>query len=47
LLQNYPRGTFAVLDSAGHALFIEQPGLLEKLTAEWLDRLDAASSATT
>lgn len=47
LLQNYPRATFAVLDGAGHALFIEQPGLLGKLTDEWLDRLDAASSATT
>lgn len=47
LLQNYPRGTFAVLDGAGHALFIEQAGLLEKLAGEWLDRLDAASSAAT
>lgn len=47
LLQNYPRATFAVLDGAGHALFIEQAGLLEKLTEDWLDRLDAASSATT
>lgn len=47
LLQNYPRASFAVLDGAGHALFIEQAGLLEKLTDEWLERVDAASSATT
>ena len=44
LLQNYPRATFAVLDGAGHALFIEQPGLLGKLTDEWLDRVGASST---
>jgi pimeloyl-ACP methyl ester carboxylesterase len=44
LLQNYPRGTFAVLDGAGHALAIEQARLFEKMATEWLDRLKAASS---
>lgn len=45
LLQNYPRGTFAVLDGAGHGLAIEQASLFEALTEEWLDRLSAASAA--
>jgi len=39
LLQDYPRGTFAVLDGAGHGLAIEQAGLFEKMAGEWLDRL--------
>jgi pimeloyl-ACP methyl ester carboxylesterase len=44
LLKNYPRGTFAVLDGAGHGLAIEQAGLFEALTNEWLDRLGAHAS---
>jgi pimeloyl-ACP methyl ester carboxylesterase len=39
LLAHYPRATFAVLDRAGHALPHEQPGLLEALFTEWLDRV--------
>jgi len=45
LLQNYPRATFAVLDGAGHGLAIEQAGLFERLTEEWLDRLGAHAAA--
>lgn len=38
-LENYPRGTFAVLDRAGHNLQIEQPQLFGALLGEWLDRV--------
>lgn len=39
ILDNYPRGTFAVLDRAGHFLDIEQAPLVAALTSEWLDRV--------
>ncbi len=41
ILDNYPRGTFALLDCAGHALAIEQKSLFQALVGEWLDRVDA------
>ncbi len=40
ILDNYPRGTFAVLDRAGHGLYVEQRPLFEALTSEWLDRVE-------
>jgi pimeloyl-ACP methyl ester carboxylesterase len=40
LLENYPRGTFAVLDRAGHGLGVEQKGLFQTLTQEWLERVE-------
>ncbi len=40
LLDNYPRGTYAVLDCAGHALSGEQKALFRALTSEWLDRVE-------
>jgi pimeloyl-ACP methyl ester carboxylesterase len=40
LLDNYPRGTFAVLDRAGHGLGVEQKGLFRALTQEWLERVE-------
>ena len=40
LMDAYPRGTVAVLDSAGHALPWEQPRLVEALIGEWLDRVE-------
>jgi pimeloyl-ACP methyl ester carboxylesterase len=40
LLDHYPRATFAVLDRAGHALGLEQRGLLEFFTNEWINRVD-------
>lgn len=40
LIEKYPRGTFAVLDRAGHNLPIEQEGLFESLVNEWLDRVE-------
>ncbi len=39
ILENYPRGTFAVLDRAGHNLQIEQPQIFNILLDEWLDRV--------
>jgi pimeloyl-ACP methyl ester carboxylesterase len=40
LLDNYPRGTFAVLDRAGHGLGVEQIGLFRALAQEWLERVE-------
>ena len=39
ILENYPRGTFAVLDRAGHILGAEQKDLFHALAGEWLDRV--------
>ena len=40
VLGAYPRGTWAILDRAGHLLFAEQPGLFTALANEWLDRAE-------
>jgi pimeloyl-ACP methyl ester carboxylesterase len=40
ILENFPRGTFVVLDRAGHMLAIEQEDLLHPLVGEWLDRVE-------
>ncbi|WP_394833722.1 alpha/beta hydrolase [Pendulispora rubella] len=40
IMENYPRGTYTVVDRAGHNLLIEQPTLFEALMNEWLDRLE-------
>jgi pimeloyl-ACP methyl ester carboxylesterase len=39
LLERYPRATYAVLDSSGHALPHEQPEVLHALVTEWLARV--------
>ena len=39
LTENYPRGTFAILDRAGHGLEVEQETLFNSLVEEWLDRV--------
>ena len=39
ILENYPRATLAVLDSAGHNLQVEQAQLFNALVGEWLDRV--------
>ncbi|GKQ35954.1 alpha/beta fold hydrolase [Streptomyces sp. A012304] len=41
LLPHYPRATYAVIDTAGHNLQIEQPELFNALISEWLDRAAA------
>jgi pimeloyl-ACP methyl ester carboxylesterase len=40
ILEDLTRGTFAVLDRAGHRLTIEQRGLFDALANEWLDRVE-------
>jgi len=40
ILENYPRGTFVVLDRSGHFLDIEQEDLFHALVSEWLDRVE-------
>jgi pimeloyl-ACP methyl ester carboxylesterase len=40
IVENYPRGTFVVLDRAGHCLGTEQRGLFHALGREWLDRVE-------
>jgi pimeloyl-ACP methyl ester carboxylesterase len=42
IMDNLPRGTFAVLDRAGHNLQFEQVGLFDALVGEWLDRAEEA-----
>ncbi|MBM0276097.1 alpha/beta fold hydrolase [Micromonospora tarensis] len=37
-MRRYPRGTYSVLDGAGHYLPFEQPALLRSLTQDWLLR---------
>ena len=40
IIENYTRATFAVLDTAGHVLQIEQVELFNALTEEWLNRVE-------
>lgn len=40
ILDNYPRGTFAILDRAGHGLELEQETVFGCLAGEWLDRVE-------
>jgi len=40
IIDDYSRGTFAVLDRAGHGLEVEQEILFECLVSEWLDRVE-------
>lgn len=44
ILDNYPRGTFTVLDRAGHNLQIEQAGVFNCLVNEWIDRVEEENS---
>jgi pimeloyl-ACP methyl ester carboxylesterase len=40
IIENYPRATFAILDTAGHVLQIEQEELFNSLTHDWLNRVE-------
>ncbi|WP_112181132.1 alpha/beta fold hydrolase [Paraliobacillus zengyii] len=40
IMNKYPRGTFTVLDTAGHNLQIDQPQIFDFLINEWLDRVE-------
>ena len=39
IVKNYSRGTFAILDRAGHSLQIEQEVVFNCMVNEWLDRV--------
>lgn len=39
IIDNYTRGTFAILDRASHSLEVEQEELFNTLVVEWLDRV--------
>jgi len=45
ILENYPRGTFVVLDRAGHVLAVEQEHIFQTMVNEWLDRVEEGSQA--
>ena len=40
LIDNFPRGAFAILDRAGHSLEIEQETIVRCMAGEWLDRVE-------
>ncbi len=40
ILENYPRGSYVVLDRAGHGLMVEQSYIFNALMNEWLDRVE-------
>ena len=43
LLEDYPRATFAILDTAGHNLQIEQEEVFNSLFLNWLERVEKYS----
>lgn len=45
LMDNYPRGTYAVLDGAGHSLAWERRTLFNALVGDWLDRVEQYAAA--
>jgi pimeloyl-ACP methyl ester carboxylesterase len=40
LIENFSRGTFAILDRAGHGLEVEQETVFNCLISEWLNRVE-------
>jgi pimeloyl-ACP methyl ester carboxylesterase len=40
ILENFPRGSFVVLDRMGHLMGVEQEDLFHALASEWLDRVE-------
>lgn len=40
IIENYSRGTFAILDKAGHGLEVEQKTVFDCLVNEWLNRVE-------
>lgn len=40
--EHYPRGTYVVLDAAGHNLLIERPAVVGALVRDWLLRVETA-----
>ncbi|MET8092992.1 alpha/beta hydrolase [Micromonospora sp. NPDC005220] len=44
-MRHYPRGTYTLIDAAGHYLPYEQPALLRSLTQDWLRRTPGIPAA--
>lgn len=42
LMPKFPRATVSVLDTAGHGLSWERPGLFKRLVRDWLERMETA-----
>ena len=40
LLERFPRATYAVLDSAGHLLYMEREPLFQRFVRDWLQRTE-------
>ena len=40
LIDDYSRATFAVIDSAGHNLQLEQRSIFEEMSINWLERIE-------
>ncbi|MDQ1176617.1 alpha/beta fold hydrolase [Microbacterium sp. SORGH_AS_0421] len=40
LRDHYPRGSFVVVDGAGHNVHLERPGITGVAVRDWLDRMD-------
>ena len=38
-IDRFPRGTFAIIDCAGHSLSWERPRVFAALLQDWLDRM--------
>jgi len=45
IMDNYPRGSYIVLDRAGHCLEIEQRIVFKCLTKEWLTRCEESTNS--
>ena len=45
ILENYSRGTFVVLDRAGHGLMFEQRNIFNAVVNEWIDRVEENTQA--
>jgi pimeloyl-ACP methyl ester carboxylesterase len=44
IVDHYPRGTFAIVDEAGHGVQIEKENVFNCLVSEWLDRVEEGQS---
>ncbi|MCL2593374.1 MAG: alpha/beta hydrolase [Defluviitaleaceae bacterium] len=40
LLERFPRATYAVLDGAGHLLYMEKESLFQKMVEDWIERVE-------
>lgn len=43
LAQRYARGSYVMVDGAGHNVHLDQPGLVERVVDAWKDKLEAGT----